>query len=110
MNEKTRLEYERLLDLFKDVDETKRKLVDELLKKAAFLKTQLDSLELEVRQHGSMKVVRGEYVVSVAYKTFLQSLGVYQNLIKNLNTIMGRNTINEDDEFDKFMESIKGGN
>ena len=39
-----RKEYERLLALFKDVDETKTKLVDELLHKAAFLKVQLDEL------------------------------------------------------------------
>ena len=57
MNEKTKIEYERLLKLFTDVDEAKRKLVDELLKKAAFLKTQLDSLEDEIRKHGSMKVL-----------------------------------------------------
>ena len=31
-----RKEYERLLALFKDVDETKTKLIDELLHKAAF--------------------------------------------------------------------------
>lgn len=108
MNEKTRIEYERLLELFNDVDETKRKLVDELLKKAAFLKTQLDSLEEEIRSHGCMQVVGTKYVLSPAYKTFLQSLGVYQNLIKNLNTIMGKNVIDEDDEFDEFIKNLGG--
>lgn len=108
MNGKTKVEYERLLELFKDVDGDKVKLVDELLKKAAFLKTQLDCLEDEIRRTGSMRVVKGQYVVSVAYKTFLQSLGVYQNLIKTLNTIMGRNVIDEDDEFDEFMKQLGG--
>ena len=69
MNEKTKIEYERLLELFKDVDEAKQKLVDELLKKAAFLKTQLDSLEEEIRKYGCMKVVGGKYILSPAYKT-----------------------------------------
>ena len=108
MNGKTKIEYERLLELFKDVDETKRKLVDGLLEKAAFLKTQLDALEEEIRTHGSMKVVRGEYVVSTAYKTFLSSLGIYQNVIKTLNSIMGKNMIDEDDEFDDFMKKLGG--
>ncbi len=108
MNEKTKIEYERLLELFKDVDETKQKLVDELLKKAAFLKTQLDSLEEEIRKYGCMKVVGGKYILSPAYKTSLTSLGIYQNLIKSLNSIMGKNTIDEDDEFDNFMKSLGG--
>ena len=108
MNEKTKIEYERLLELFKDVDEAKQKLVDELLKKAAFLKTQLDSLEEEIRKYGCMKVVGGKYILSPAYKTFLNSLGIYQNLIKSLNLIMGKNTIDEDDEFDNFMKTLGG--
>ena len=108
MNEKTKIEYERLLELFKDVDEAKQKLVDELLKKAAFLKTQLDSLEEEIRKYGCMKVVGGKYILSPAYKTFLNSLGIYQNLIKSLNSIMGKNTIDEDDEFDNFMKTLGG--
>lgn len=108
MNEKTKIEYERLLELFKDVDEAKQKLVDELLKKAAFLKTQLDSLEEEIRKYGCMKVVGGKYIISPAYKTFLTSLGIYQNLIKSLNSIMGKNTIDEDDEFDNFMKTLGG--
>jgi hypothetical protein len=41
------------------------------------------------------------------YKTYIQSLGVYQNIIKTLNTIMGRNAIDEDDEFDEFMKQIR---
>lgn len=108
MNEKTRIEYERLLELFKDVDETKRKLVDELLKKAAFLKVQLDALEDEIRKKGSVTRVKGEYVVSIAYKTFLSSFALYQTTIKTLNTIMGKNTIDEDDEFDEFMKHLGG--
>ena len=108
MNEKTRIEYERLLELFKDVDETKRNLVDELLKKAAFLKTQLDALEDEIRKKGSLTRVKGDYVVSVAYKTFLSSFQIYQNAIKTLNSIMGKNVVDEDDEFDDFMKNLGG--
>ena len=50
-----RKEYERLLALFKDVDETKTKLVDELLHKAAFLKVQLDELQKQVTTYGAVK-------------------------------------------------------
>ena len=89
-----RKEYERLLALFKDVDETKTKLVDELLHKAAFLKVQLDELQKQVATY--------------SYKTFLTSLAVYQTVIKTLNSILGRNAVDEDDEFDNFMKSLGG--
>ena len=110
MNGKTKIEYERLLELFKDVDETKRNLVDELLKKAAFLKVELDSLEDEIRKNGCMTVVKGQYIVSLAYKTFLQSLGTYQTIIKTLNSIIGKNETDEDDEFDEFINKIQNDN
>ena len=38
-------EYERLKSLFTNVDESKTELVDELLKKASFLKCELEKLE-----------------------------------------------------------------
>ncbi len=111
MNGKTKIEYERLLELFKDVDETKRNLVDELLKKAAFLKVELDSLEEEIRRNGCISVVKGQYIVSLAYKTFLQSLGTYQTIIKTLNSIIGKENPDDDsDEFDEFINKINGGN
>ena len=50
MDTKTQKEYERLAALFQDVDPNKTKLVDELLKKAAFLKVELDELQAQVRE------------------------------------------------------------
>ena len=103
-----RKEYERLLALFKDVDETKTKLVDELLHKAAFLKVQLDELQKQVTTYGAVQVKNGEFRETVSYKTFLTSLAVYQTVIKTLNSILGRNAADEDDEFDNFMKSLGG--
>ena len=54
MNKNVTKEYERLKSLFKDVDEKKSELVDELLKKAAFLKDQLDDLENEINKYGAI--------------------------------------------------------
>ena len=110
MNEKTRIEYERLLELFKDVDEAKRKLVDELLKKAAFLKVQLDKLEEEIEEYGAV-IYNKSHTVSKetqTYKTFLSSLGTYQAIIKTLNGILGTSVEDEDDEFDEFIKKAKG--
>ena len=54
MNKNVKKEYERLKSLFKDVDQKKSELVDELLKKAAFLKDQLDDLESEINRDGAI--------------------------------------------------------
>lgn len=108
MDDKVKKEYERLSALFKDVDENKTKLVNELLVKAAFLKVQLDGLELQIKKYGSVQVKNGEFRETVSYKTFLSSLAVYQTIIKTLNSIMGKNTIDEDDEFDEFMKNLGG--
>ena len=52
---KIKKEYERLAALFKDVDDTKTKLIDELLHKAAFLKVQLDDLQADVIRNGAIE-------------------------------------------------------
>ena len=105
---KIKAEYERLHALFKDVDETKTKLIDELLHKAAFLKVQLDELQEDVIRNGAVEYSsKGNSRQTPCYKTFLASLGVYQTVIKTLNSIIGKNAIDEDDEFDEFMKQVK---
>ena len=108
MNAKTQKEYERLSALFKDVDPAKTQLVDELLRKAAFLKVELDELQAQVKRRGAIEYSsKGNSRQTLCYKTFLTSLGVYQTIIKTLNSIMGKNAIDEDDEFDEFMKNIQ---
>ncbi len=104
-------EYDRMKSLFKDVDEKKTELIDELLKKAAFLKVQLDDLEKEINEYGAViHFSDGTSKQSPAYKSFLASIGTYQAIIKTLNQIMGSDVIDEDDEFDDFMKKVNGGN
>ncbi len=54
MNKCIKNEYKRLKLLFKNVDESKADLVDELLKKAAFLKLELDNLEKKIMKYGAV--------------------------------------------------------
>lgn len=101
-------EYERLKKLFANVDESKAELVDELLKKASFLKYELERLEVLVKRYGSVQVSnKGNVRESVHYKTYLQSLNIYQSIIKTLNSIMGKNLIDEDDDFDEFLKQVR---
>ena len=102
-------EYERLKALFGNVDESKLELSDELFKKAAFLKSELDGLEKQIKKYGSVeRSNKGNVRESIYYKTYLQTVNVYQGLIKTLNTILGKNVNDGDDEFDAFMESLHG--
>lgn len=102
-------EYKRLKSLFSNVDESKSELSDELIKKAAFLKVELDSLEEKIKRYGSVQTSnKGNVRESIYFKTYLQTISVYQGIIRTLNSIMGKNVIDEDDEFDAFLGRLNG--
>lgn len=107
--DEVRKEYNRLRSLFKGVDSSKKKLVDELLRKAAFLKVELDKLEIDIDKSKAIQTSnRGNKRLNPAYRTYLQSLSVYQSIIKTLNIILGKEMDDGDDEFDLFLkEALK---
>ena len=106
MNKKTNItkEYNRLKSLFQNSDETKKKMVDELFKKAAFLKVNMDELQGKIAEEG-ITIVNAKGVPSInpSYKAYLQSVSAYQGIIKTLNTIFGKQIEDEEDEFESFM-------
>lgn len=97
-------EYERLLSLFSSVDETKTELVDNLIQQAAFMKVELGILQNQIRKHGAVQVsTKGAQRQTDAAKYYTKLINSYGTVIKTLNSIMGKNIIDEDDEFDKFI-------
>ncbi len=101
-------EYQRLNKLLDNVDESKKTLTDELLKKASFLKVELNRLELSIKKVGTMQTSnKGNIRINPSYKIYLQTIGVYQSLIRTINTIIGKSVIDEDDEFEEFISSIE---
>lgn len=110
MVEESKIEYTRLKNLFTNVDESKSELVDELLRKASFLKVELDDLEEQIKIHGKIeRSNKGNVRQTIYYKAYLQSVSVYQGIIKTLYTIMGKNSVDNDDEFDEFMSQLSKG-
>jgi len=104
VEDKISAEYARLKALFQNVEPTKAELVDELIMKAAFLKVELTDIEDKVKKYGSVeRSSKGNVRQSLYYKTYLQSLSVYQSIIRTLNAIIGKDNIDEDDEFDEFI-------
>jgi hypothetical protein len=101
---KVKVEYERLRSLFSSVDETKTKLVDNLIEQAAFMKIELGILQDQIRKHGAIQISnKGAQRQTEATKYYTKLVNSYGTVIKTLNSIMGKNIIDEDDEFDKFI-------
>ncbi len=101
-------EYEKLKDIYKNSDATKLKLCDDLLSKAAFLKVQISNLEKQIKKQGTIqRSSKGNTRVSLPYKTYLQTLGVYQNVIKSIDKIMDSSDEETDDAFDEFMKKVE---
>lgn len=99
-----KIEYERLRSLFSSVDETKTKLVDNLIEQAAFMKIELAILQEQIRKHGAVQVsTKGTQRQTEAAKYYTKLVNSYGTVIKTLNSIMGKNIIDEDDEFDRFI-------
>ena len=97
-------EYERLKSLFSSVDETKTELVDNLIQQAAFMKVELGILQEQIRKHGAVQVsTKGAQRQTEAAKYYTKLVNSYGTIIKTLNSIMGKNIVDEDDEFDKFI-------
>ena len=104
---KIKTEYERLKKLFASVDPTKTELVDNLLNEAAFMKIQLSNLQEQIKKYGAIQISsKGNQRQTEAAKYYTKLVNSYGTVIKTLNAIMGKNVMDEDDEFDKFMAKM----
>lgn len=106
--ENVQIEYERLRLLFSSVDPTKAELVDNLLNEAAFMRVQLENLQQQIRKYGAIQISsKGTQRQTEAAKYYTKLVNSYGNVIKTLNTIMGKNMIDDNDEFDEFMKRLE---
>ena len=106
--ENVQIEYERLRTLFSSVDPTKAELVDNLLNEAAFMRVQLENLQQQIRKYGAVQISsKGTQRQTEAAKYYTKLVNSYGNVIKTLNTIMGKNMIDDNDEFDEFMKRLE---
>lgn len=99
------LEFEKLNEIFKDVEEAKRKLVEGLIQDAAFLKVENESLRELLSKTGIVKV-HPEYPdiqkPIEAAKQYRQNLNSYAVVIKALNSVLSKNIIDEADELEDY--------
>lgn len=98
-------ELEKLTEIFKDIDESKKKLVEGLIQDAAFLYAENYELRKLLDVTGSVKVHpdHKELQKSVpAAKEYRQNLNSYSVVIKTLNSVLTKGTISEDDDLEDY--------
>ncbi len=98
----------KLLEIFKDVEEPKKKLVEGLIQEAAFLYAENVHLKGMIEKTGMVKVHpknEGLQKPTEAAKQYLKNLNSYSVVIKTLNSVLGKNTVDDDDEFDNWIAS-----
>lgn len=100
-------EFEKLTEIFKDVDPNKKKLVEGLIQEASFLYAENYKLRELIKKTGMLKVNpinKSLQKPTEAGKQYLKNINSYSVIIKTLNGILQKNVIEEDDAFDLWIK------
>ncbi|GGJ61933.1 hypothetical protein [Virgibacillus salexigens] len=98
-------EKEKLTEIFSDVEESKRQLVEGLIEDACFLKSENHDLKLLLSDTGMVNIhpTRKELQKPVeAAKQYLKNVNSYAVIVKTLNGVLNKNIIDDDDELSEF--------
>ena len=105
--EPQRTELENLQEIFKTVDPAKQRLVSKLIEYAAFTSDEIDKLIVMIRRDGGTVKIHptnpGLQKATEAGKQYLKLIGSYSLTIKALNSVLTKNAIEEEDEFERYM-------
>jgi regulator of replication initiation timing len=94
-------ELAKLTEIFKDIEEPNRRLVEGLIEDAAFLKAENFVLKEILSKSGMIKVhpLHPELQKPTeAAKQYLKNINSYAVVIKALNSVLNKNVIEEDDD------------
>jgi len=108
-----KLEYEKLTEVFKDIDEGKQKLVEGLIQDAACLYAENFELRNLINEIGMLKINpsnRSMQKQTEVGKQYLKNINSYSVIIKTLNGVLQKSTLDDDDEFDNWVEEMKNNN
>lgn len=98
-------ELKKLKEIFQEVEEPKRKLVEGLIEDAAFLKAENYELKQILKETGMVKV-HPEYPemqkTTEAARQYLKNVNSYSVVIKTLNSVLSKNLIEEDEDLAEF--------
>lgn len=98
-------EFEKLTEIFSDVDESKRRLVEGLIEDACFLKSENHALKLILEEIGMVNIHPENKKLQKpveAARQYLKNVNSYSVIVKTLNAVLSNNIIDEDDGLDEF--------
>lgn len=104
------LELAKLNEIFEEVEEPKKKLVQGLIEDAAFLKAENYILKQIIKDTGMVKIhpqhPELQKPIEVG-KQYLKNINSYSVVIKTLNGVLQKSTIEADDDFDDFINEMR---
>lgn len=96
---------EELRDLFKEIDEGKRKLIDSLIDEAVFLEGQMKELKKYpfIKFHPTNPNLQKVTAAGKQYREFLQT---YTNIIDKLCRIYGKDETDQESPLRAFLKGL----
>lgn len=103
-------EIKKLRNIFKDIPEDRKKLVNGLIENAGFMAVLLESLQEDIKVNGyKEKYQNGAnqfgYKRSIAADLYQVTIKNYSGTIKQLSDLLPKSNIIDDDGFDAFVMS-----
>lgn len=98
-------ESEKLTEIFVDVEESKRRLVEGLIEDAAFLKSENYALKENLTEIGMVNIHPSNKHLQKpveAAKQYLKNVNSYAVIIKTLNGVLNKNIIEDEDDMSEF--------
>lgn len=98
-------ELAKLTEIFREVDPAKAKLVEGLIEDAAFLKAENYVLRREITKTGMVKIHPQHPDIQKPIETakqYLKNVNSYSVVIKALNGVLSKGSIEEDDDLNEF--------
>ncbi|TCJ05052.1 hypothetical protein [Cytobacillus praedii] len=95
----------KLTEIFTEVDEQKRQLVEGLIEDAAFLKSENYELKEVLKEIGMVNFHPQQKQLQKpveAAKQYLKNVNSYAVIIKTLNGVLNKNIIEDDDDMSEF--------
>ena len=107
---KIKQEFERLINIFKDIGEDRKKLCTKLIQNAAFMSVTMDELQVSINKNGVVeKYQNGENQSGVKkssevdiYNNFIKQ---YTVIIRQLNDLLQKGeNVDPDDGFNRLLK------
>lgn len=100
----------KLNEIFEDVDEPKRKLVEGLIEETAYLKSELFEMKNILKETGMIRINPNNKMMQKTIpiaNEYRRTVNIYSLNVKILNGILMKDTIDADDPFDEWLKGMK---